>query len=226
MTSSTPGAESVVDLLLVGAGGTCADVLAIIESLNAEAMRFNCIGLLDDDVSLHGGHRHGLPVLGPLAAAKGLSGMLVDCLGSPASYGPREALLRDRGLAIERFQTLVAPTACVASTCRIGSGCIVYPGVVLMADVCLGAHVTILANTVLNHEVEVGDFTILTSGVNVSGRVRIGRACYVGAGSSLIQNVTVGDGAMVGLGSAVIRDVPAGGVVAGNPAKPIRQRRA
>lgn len=212
----------MTDLILVGAGGTCADVLAIIEALNAREPRFRCLGLLDDNPALQGASRYGLPVLGPLVAPVGHAhAAFVDCLGSPRNHSRREALLLERGLPPEQFQTLVAPSAFVAPSCRLGAGCIVYPNVVLMAGVTLGAHVTVLANTVMNHEVHVGDFSIVASGVNLSGGVRVGRACYLGAGSSLIQEVAVGDGALVGMGSVVIRDVAPGTVVVGNPARPL-----
>lgn len=210
------------DLVLIGAGGTCADVLAIIKAVNTAVPRFRCVGILDDSPALADSTCHGLPVLGPLAAASVPPGAaLVDCLGSPRSYARREALLETRGLTGFRFQTLIAPSAFVAADAKIGEGCIVYPNTVIMAGVRLGRHVTVLANCVLNHHAAVGDFSILTSGVNVSGRVTIGNACYIGAGASLIHDVAVGSGALVGIGAVVIRNVPPGTVVVGNPARPL-----
>jgi len=210
-------------LVMVGAGGTCADVIAIVNALNRGAPRYRCVGVLDDSPDLAGAMRHGLPVLGPLAAASVPPGaVLVDCLGSPRNYTGRENLLRNKGLSNQRFETLIAPSAFVAEDAQIGEGCIVYPNTVIMAGVRLGCHVTVLANCVLNHHATVGDFTIITSGVNISGRVRIGKACYIGAGASLIHDLAIGDRALVGLGAAVIRDVPPDTVVAGNPAIPLR----
>jgi sugar O-acyltransferase (sialic acid O-acetyltransferase NeuD family) len=211
------------DLVLIGAGGTAADVLAIVEAINARGPQYRCLGLLDDAPQLEGQTRYGLPILGPLSDGSRFGGaFFLDCLGSPRSYPRRETLLAEKGIPAQRFETLVHPTAVIAGTCRIGVGCIIYPNVVLMANVTLGIHVTVLANSVMNHEVEVGDFSIVTSGVNLSGRVRVGRACYLGTGSAVIQDVQVGDGALVGMGSVVIDDVPAGAVVAGNPARPLR----
>ena len=211
-------------LVMVGAGGTCADVLAIVDAINKVASRYRCIGVLDDNPSLAGGVSHGLPVLGPLTPSSVPTGAtLVDCLGSPRSYVGRENLLRAKGLLDLRFETLIAPSAFVAGDAQIGEGCIVYPNTVIMAGVRLGRHVTVLANCVLNHHAKVDDFSIITSGVNVSGRVSIGKACYIGAGASLIHDLAVGDRALIGLGAAVIRDVPPDTVVAGNPAAALRR---
>jgi 2,3,4,5-tetrahydropyridine-2-carboxylate N-succinyltransferase/tetrahydrodipicolinate N-acetyltransferase len=44
----------------------------------------------------------------------------------------------------------------------------------------------------------------------------------IGANAVVLGGVSIGNGAVIGAGSVVLHDVPAGAVVAGNPAKPIR----
>lgn len=52
---------------------------------------------------------------------------------------------------------------------------------------------------------------------------RIGERCFIGAHSIILPGVSVGDGCIVGTGSVVTRDVPSGCIVAGNPARIIKQ---
>jgi putative colanic acid biosynthesis acetyltransferase WcaB len=52
----------------------------------------------------------------------------------------------------------------------------------------------------------------------------LGDAVDVGANAVIIGPVRIGDRAVIGAGSVVVKDVPAGAVVAGNPARVIRQR--
>jgi len=49
------------------------------------------------------------------------------------------------------------------------------------------------------------------------------RGAKIGANATLLPDVTVGENALVGAGSVVVGDVPAGAVVAGNPARVIKQ---
>jgi acetyltransferase-like isoleucine patch superfamily enzyme len=52
--------------------------------------------------------------------------------------------------------------------------------------------------------------------------VRFRRGCYVGAGALVLPGVTVGEGAVVAAGAVVTRDVPPGVIVAGVPARVVR----
>ena len=51
----------------------------------------------------------------------------------------------------------------------------------------------------------------------------IGNNVNIGSNSVLIGRITIGDGAVIGAGSVVVHDVPPGAVVAGNPARILRE---
>jgi acetyltransferase-like isoleucine patch superfamily enzyme len=50
------------------------------------------------------------------------------------------------------------------------------------------------------------------------------RRASIGSNATILCGVKIGEGAMVGAGSVVTHDVPPGITVAGNPARPIRQK--
>ena len=53
--------------------------------------------------------------------------------------------------------------------------------------------------------------------------VVIGKNVWIGANSTILPGVTIGDNSVIGAGSTIIEDVPAYSLVAGNPAKILKQ---
>jgi acetyltransferase-like isoleucine patch superfamily enzyme len=53
---------------------------------------------------------------------------------------------------------------------------------------------------------------------------RIGRRCFIGARSLILPGVRIGDESIVAAGSVVTKDVPPRCIVAGNPARVIREQ--
>ena len=129
------------------------------------------------------------------------------------------------------------------TTVRIG------PGVLLAHDVGLhlrdrGAVLSIGEGSFVNHRseliaherVEVGrhclfawDVQVMDSdshsvdGLPHTAPVVIGDRVWIGCRATVLKGVTIGDGAVVAAGSVVTRDVPARALVAGNPARVVRE---
>ncbi|MBL0933535.1 MAG: acetyltransferase [Rhizobiaceae bacterium] len=57
-----------------------------------------------------------------------------------------------------------------------------------------------------------------------ASKVTIGHDTWLGHGATILPGVTIGTGAVVGAGAVVSRDVSPFAIVAGVPARPIRQR--
>jgi acetyltransferase-like isoleucine patch superfamily enzyme len=107
----------------------------------------------------------------------------------------------------------------------IGDGVVISRGVniVAMAGIFIGAGSMIGENTSIrdaNHIREVGK-PIRDAG-HEARIVTIGREVWVGRGAAILAGVTIGDKATVGANAVVTRDVPAGAVVGGVPARPLR----
>ena len=214
-------------LLIAGAGGFAREALELVRAVNRVEPAWDAIGLLDDDERLLGRQIHGVAVIGPCEAVHDHPEALVcACVASPADPWRRLDLVARLGLSVERYATLVHPSAVVPGSCSIGPGSVVHAMSVLTADVEVGLHVAVMPAVVLTHDVRVEDGVTFGARASVAGGVTIGRGAYIGSGALLRERVVVGQGAVVGMGAVVTRPVPAGDVWAGVPARRHRAARA
>ena len=96
----------------------------------------------------------------------------------------------------------------------------------LSRDVEIGRHVLMGPNVTIltyNHEFEDPAVLIHDQGYRARKPVRVGNDVWIGASSIILPGVSIGDGAIVAAGSVVTRPIPALAVVAGNPARIMRQ---
>jgi sugar O-acyltransferase (sialic acid O-acetyltransferase NeuD family) len=215
-------------LVILGVGGNSIDVLDAVNEINAagEAPRYACVAFLDDNEALWGRQVHGVSVPGPLEKVSDYpEAAFVLAIGSPANFWRRETVAARLGLAPERFETIVHPTASVSRMSTLGPGTIVLQNATIASNVHVGRHVMILPNTVISHDGVVGDYTCLAGGVCISGRVRIGRSCYLGTNCSIRDDVAIGDYCLIGMGSVILHEVPANSVYAGSPGRYLRPTR-
>jgi acetyltransferase-like isoleucine patch superfamily enzyme len=93
-------------------------------------------------------------------------------------------------------------------------------GITIGKRVGIGPHVLVLTS---NHQ-DPGRETPIMDGALELAPVTLEDGCDIGVGAIILPGVTVGKGAQVGAGAVVTRDVPAFSVVAGNPARVLRER--
>jgi UDP-2-acetamido-3-amino-2,3-dideoxy-glucuronate N-acetyltransferase len=111
--------------------------------------------------------------------------------------------------------------AWVGRNCKISSHSFICEGVTIEDNVFVGHHVVFINDPYPRATTEHGDMQTATDWEVIPTRVQ--RGASIGSGAVILCGVTIGEGALVGAGSLVTRDVPSRTVVAGNPARILRQ---
>ncbi|MDM5198698.1 2,3,4,5-tetrahydropyridine-2,6-dicarboxylate N-acetyltransferase [Fictibacillus enclensis] len=125
----------------------------------------------------------------------------------------------------------------------------IEPGAIIRDQVEIGNNAVIMMGASINIGSVIGEGTMIDMNVVLGGRATVGKNCHIGAGSVLagvieppsakpvvveddvvvganaviLEGVTVGQGAVVAAGAIVIEDVPPYTVVAGTPARVIKE---
>jgi 2,3,4,5-tetrahydropyridine-2,6-dicarboxylate N-acetyltransferase len=124
----------------------------------------------------------------------------------------------------------------------------IEPGAIIRDQVEIGENCVIMMGSVINIGSVVGAGTMIDMNVVLGGRATVGKNCHIGAGAVLagvieppsakpviieddvviganavvLEGVTVGKGSVVAAGAVVVDDVPPYTVVAGTPAKKLK----
>lgn len=160
--------------------------------------------------------------------------------------GQHEMIIEDYHIENDRRNSAIPMLDLKFQNCRI------EPGAVIRDRVSLGKNAVIMMGAVINIGSEVGEGTMIDMNAVLGARATIGKNAHIGAGAVIagvleppsatpviveddvlvganavvLEGVRIGKGAVVAAGSVVTEDVPAGSVVAGSPAKVIKQRDA
>jgi UDP-2-acetamido-3-amino-2,3-dideoxy-glucuronate N-acetyltransferase len=110
----------------------------------------------------------------------------------------------------------------VGNRCKISSHSFLCEGVTLEEEVFIG-HGVMFINDRFPKAANV-DGTLQTEADWKCIPTTVKRGASIGSNATILCGITIGEGATIGAGSGVTKNVPAGAVVAGNPARPLRRR--
>ncbi len=210
-------ANSRLPLIIVGGGGHAK---VLVDTLRVEKRRI--LGFVDP--------RPSLPPLLDVArlgddsiinASAPSEIRLVNGVGSIGCTSRRREIHENFCAKHYHFETVIHPSAIVASDVLVEEGAQIMAGAVVQPGSQLGANAIINTGALVDHDCTIGSHAHIGPGVTLSGGVIIGQGAHVGTGAAVIQGIKVGAGSIVGAGAVVIRDVPPGVTVVGVPGRVI-----
>jgi acetyltransferase-like isoleucine patch superfamily enzyme len=113
----------------------------------------------------------------------------------------------------------VQKNASIGKNCKISSHTFICEGVTIEDDVFIGHNVTFINDT---YPRATADGRLQTEADWTVEPTLVKKGASIGSGVTILANVIIGENVIVGAGSVVTKDVPPGAIVAGNPARMLR----
>lgn len=212
------------NLVIIGGMGNGTVVASTVEDINDFKKEWQIIGFMND---IETKPINGYPVLGKIE--KKVAHHLMAELDAYFFYTLISTKLNykfihkltDLEIPIERFATLIHPSAIVSRFAKIGHGVCIQPLVNVGPNVKMGNHIQIYAQCLVGHNAIIEDYSYVANNSCIGAHVHLKKGAYLGTNCSLLENVTIGEWSLVGIGTVVLRDVPDYTKVVGNPARVI-----
>src|SRR5271156_4667265 len=115
----------------------------------------------------------------------------------------------------------IQKNAVVGKRCKISSHTFICEGVTIEDNVFIGHSVTFINDSY--PRATTTDGGLQTEADWHVERTVVKKGASIGSGATILANTCIGENAIVGAGAVVTKDVPANTIVAGNPARILRQ---
>jgi sugar O-acyltransferase (sialic acid O-acetyltransferase NeuD family) len=203
------------EIYILGAGGLGKEMAWHLEMLDIQSKGYRLVGFLDDDQTKWNRRVYGYAVLGRLEEILRPGEFVLLGIGDP----------QVRSLGAKRIKakggipyTLVSPDVIRAKNTTCGAGAVLELGALLGPDSRIGDGVLVNKRVMVTHDVDVGDYSVLSPHVFLSGGSKVGVGCSLGVGATVLPGVSVSKGCVIGAGAVVTRDLPAFSLAVGVPA--------
>ena len=142
-------------------------------------------------------------------------------IGGMVTTGRQAFLEAAAGRGFE-FVTVIHPAATVSRRASFGPGCFVGAQTIVASNTRCAAHVLLNRGANIGHDVTIESAATIGPGVTIAGHVTVGAGAYLGVGAVVRDHVAIGAGAIVAAGAVVVKPVAPRTLVAGCPARTVR----
>ena len=105
-----------------------------------------------------------------------------------------------------RFIYYISSQALVATNVKIGENVLIYEGSIVQPFVEIGNNTIIRSGVNLGHHCVVRDHCFLSAEVTIGSRTTIGSQTFIGLNTTILNSITVADGSFIGSSSLINRD--------------------
>ena len=205
------------NLLIIGAGGHGK----VVGESAAKMGHWSEIAFLDDKFPSLNSILN-WSVVGNLQQVEELRSKYSDCVVAIGDNTFRLELIKKCLKLGYSLPSITHPSSLISPFVSLGEGCVAFARTVVNPDSKIDDGCILNTGVIVDHDCVLEEGVHLASGVTLAGGVRVGRESLIGVGASVTPYTVIGKNVIVAAGSVVTKDIGNNVLVAGVPAKVIK----
>lgn len=194
------------NIVIIGAGDLGKEIVWLIEDINKRQPTYLILGFLDDDEAKTGTEFYGYKVLGGTEQLRELNGKMPLSAVVAIQNGSVRKKIVEEHPEFTAWETIIHPTAVIASTSEVGLGSVVFPQVTVSVDSKLGTFGLYYIHSIICNDCNIGDYVSIMSGVSISEHAEIGDECFLASGACVYPHKKLGKHSEVAVEATVEKD--------------------
>lgn len=163
-----------MNIFIIGGGTLCKFVIDIVESLD----NIRIEGIFDDNYPQKKSVNK-YPVIGKISDIATVNKNLVLAIGDPAF---RKSFISEKTFEGHTFPIVTHASTIISKYAEIGAGNIIGPYSSVLGGSTVGAGCCILSNVNINHDIEIGTYSLIGAGCLIGNNVKIGEGAHLSMG--------------------------------------------
>lgn len=185
------------NIVIIGAGDLGKELVWLIEDINKKQPTYLILGFLDDDLSKDTYSFCGYRVLGGTEKLEELNAKSSFSAVMAIRDGSVRRRIAEDHRSFDAWETIIHPTAVIASSAKIGKGCIFFPQTTVSVDTYLGDFGLYYIHSSVCNNVWINNYSSLMANVTVSEYADIGNECLITSGKCIEPHQKIESGTIV-----------------------------
>ncbi len=182
------------NIVIIGAGDLGKELVWLIEDINRREPTYLILGFLDDDMSKDTYSFYGYKVLGGTGKLEELNRKMPFNAVMAIQDGAVRKKIVEAHPGFDAWETIIHPTAVVASSTKVGKGCILFPQVTVSVDSYLGAFGLYYIHSTICNDCWIGNYVSVMANASVSEHAEIESGCLIRANTTIEPHTKQGRG--------------------------------
>jgi len=161
------------NIVIIGAGDLGKELVWLIEDINKQKPTYLILGFLDDDLQKETYSFYGYKVLGGTDKLEELNKTTTFSVVLAIQDEKVRKQIVENHPDFDNWETIIHPTAVIASSTKVGKGNIFFPQVTVSVDSYLGNHCLFYIHATICNDCWIGNYTTIMANATVSEHAEV-----------------------------------------------------